>query len=345
VEIVAKIVANLGGLSKAMQRDGSIVSPSDLKDFTLGFTQAKASFDFIDVGYGKERADSKIRELIRWNLSNHNCKQILLGISHDSGYAPFLDEILQDEMTRQRVMVIEGVPVVPELVATNVRTLNLGDDLFRRDKLVDRMMLQRVTSAPVPVPAPTLSASPASTMSPTCAPAVQPPVRNNSISSGGISSYAKATKAASPPPQMTLPLGSKTPQPSARKQATPAWNPGPRGLDPPIEVDYHALETVKKRKDTEKFCNNHYLRGPCIKPNCSFEHKLQPTKEEIKAISKLTRLNPCTNGQYCEEDDCIYGHHCQSMRDGWCMHPHCRYDDEAHPPGTKYKTQTSRLNY
>jgi hypothetical protein len=61
VEIVAKIVANLGGLSKAMQRDGSIVSPSDLKDFTLGFTQAKASFDFIDVGYGKERADSKIR--------------------------------------------------------------------------------------------------------------------------------------------------------------------------------------------------------------------------------------------------------------------------------------------
>jgi hypothetical protein len=32
-----------------------------MKDFALGFTQAKASFDFIDVGYGKERADSKIK--------------------------------------------------------------------------------------------------------------------------------------------------------------------------------------------------------------------------------------------------------------------------------------------
>lgn len=61
MEIVAKVIANLSGLGKAMQRDGCIDNPSLLKDFTLGFTQAKASFDYIDVGHGKERADSKIR--------------------------------------------------------------------------------------------------------------------------------------------------------------------------------------------------------------------------------------------------------------------------------------------
>lgn len=44
-----------------MVRDGSLDSLSDLKDFTLGFTQSRASFDFIDVGYGKEQADSKIK--------------------------------------------------------------------------------------------------------------------------------------------------------------------------------------------------------------------------------------------------------------------------------------------
>lgn len=44
-----------------MARDGCLDSMADLKDFTLGFTQARASFDFIDVGYGKERADSKIK--------------------------------------------------------------------------------------------------------------------------------------------------------------------------------------------------------------------------------------------------------------------------------------------
>lgn len=45
----------------AMRQAGSIANENQFKQFTQGFTQAKASFDFIDVGYGKERADSKIR--------------------------------------------------------------------------------------------------------------------------------------------------------------------------------------------------------------------------------------------------------------------------------------------
>ncbi len=53
--------ANLAGLTKAMRRDGGLTLESDFKDFTLGFTQGKASFDFVDVGHGKERADSKIK--------------------------------------------------------------------------------------------------------------------------------------------------------------------------------------------------------------------------------------------------------------------------------------------
>jgi hypothetical protein len=61
IEIMAKVCANITGLSKAMRRDGSLETPDDLRDFTLGFTQGKASFDFIDVGHGKERADSKIK--------------------------------------------------------------------------------------------------------------------------------------------------------------------------------------------------------------------------------------------------------------------------------------------
>lgn len=60
-EIQARVVANISSLGKAMYRDGSIDDPHIWKEFTLGFTRAQASFDFIDVGYGKERADSKIQ--------------------------------------------------------------------------------------------------------------------------------------------------------------------------------------------------------------------------------------------------------------------------------------------
>lgn len=36
-------------------------SEATVRQFTSGFTQAMASFDFIDVGSGKERADTKIK--------------------------------------------------------------------------------------------------------------------------------------------------------------------------------------------------------------------------------------------------------------------------------------------
>jgi hypothetical protein len=91
-------------------------------------------------------------------------------------------------------------------------------------------------------------------------------------------------------------------------------NPGPRGLDPPLQVSQSALDNIKKRKDHNKLCNNHYLRGPCAKGSaCMFEHKYKPTKEELVAIAFLTRLNPCSNGQRCEVEDCIYGHHVRSF--------------------------------
>jgi hypothetical protein len=60
-EVITKVYANIAGLSKAMFRVGCLNSMEDMKNFTLGFTQAKASFDFVDVGHGKERADSKIK--------------------------------------------------------------------------------------------------------------------------------------------------------------------------------------------------------------------------------------------------------------------------------------------
>lgn len=70
------------------------------------------------------------------------------------------------------------------------------------------------------------------------------------------------------------------------------------------------LDTVKKRKESSKLCNNHYLRGPCTKgDDCCFEHNYKPNKDELNAIAFLARLNPCTSGQECDVDNCIYGHH------------------------------------
>ncbi|KAL0470197.1 hypothetical protein QR685DRAFT_246664 [Neurospora intermedia] len=337
MEVIAKVYANLGGLAKAMRRNGCLEAEETLKEFTIGFTQGKATFDFVDVGHGKERADNKIKETAKWNLRNYNCKQLLLGISHDAGYAPFLDELFQDETKKRRVTVVEGIPTVRELVSTGVNILNFNDEIFRSEKLVDKTALRTNTS-------PLITTSSSSTTTPTVSNGNLPTPTSSTTSTpaNATASYAGAIGNASPPPKITLPIQPRPVNANARASATPkqpAWNPGPRGLDPPIKVSPAALESIKKRKDNNKLCNNHYLRGPCSKGDaCCFEHKYKPSKEEINAIAFLARLNPCTSGQDCDVEDCIYGHHCPNVKDGVCTHPYCKFEDADHPPGTKYRS-------
>ncbi|TVY81394.1 hypothetical protein LSUE1_G008034, partial [Lachnellula suecica] len=311
IEVMAKVCANISGLSKAMRRDGSLANPDDFRDFTLGFTQGKASFDFIDVGHGKERADSKIKECMRWHLRNHNCKQILLGISHDAGYAPFLDEVVgQDE--RCRITIIEGYPTVRELSATGLQIINFNS-IFRPDKLLDRLV-----SSPTP---PNTWAGVTSIAPPPPASPVGTPLKNGHTASSPLTINKKPTTTSIP---------------------RLAWSPGPRGLDPPITVNATVLDKIKRRTTANKLCNNHYLRGPCAKgSDCCFEHEYKATDEDLKAIAYLTRLNPCLNGQNCELEFCIYGHHCPSVTVGkgevTCMAFGCRFGREDHPPGTVVK--------
>ncbi|KAH8599496.1 hypothetical protein B0O99DRAFT_682272 [Bisporella sp. PMI_857] len=208
----------------------------------------KASFNFIDVGHGKERADSKIKELTRWHLRNYNCKQILLGISHDAGYAPFLDEVIKPE-ERDIVTIMEGPKVVKELVATGIQIINFND-IFRLNKLTERVG----NSSPAPSTwAGVTSIAPARSASPV--------ITKNGVA---VVNVKKGTP--------TL------------ASAKPAWVPGPRGLDPTITVSPAVLEKIKHRTGNSKLCNNHYLRGPCAKgDSCCFEHKHKATEEDLKS--------------------------------------------------------------
>jgi hypothetical protein len=195
---------------------------------------------------------------------------------------------------------------VRELQGFHLKSLNYTDELFRSDKMIDRT-LNRLPTPPAlfttPQPIQPLPPPPAS---------VPVPV----VASPPPSSWAGLVQKPSPPPTIVLPLQAKNIQgkASAPARVVPpkpaAWDPGARGLDPPIVVNQSVLDQVKKRKDGEKLCNNHYLRGPCAKgDSCVFEHKYKPSADEKAAIAFLARLNPCTNGQDCEAEDCIYGHH------------------------------------
>lgn len=58
--IVCRMYANVRGLADVLVRSGAIEDASIFEDFVRGFTRGKISFDFVDVGAGKDRADEKI---------------------------------------------------------------------------------------------------------------------------------------------------------------------------------------------------------------------------------------------------------------------------------------------
>lgn len=61
VPIVVRIFANLNGLAKSLFHHNAIDSEDKMRVFAEQFTNSRAEFDFVNVGHGKENADSKMR--------------------------------------------------------------------------------------------------------------------------------------------------------------------------------------------------------------------------------------------------------------------------------------------
>lgn len=61
ITIIVRIFANLNDLGKTLHLTNVISHRNDLVTFAEHFTTSRGEFDFINVGHGKENADSKMR--------------------------------------------------------------------------------------------------------------------------------------------------------------------------------------------------------------------------------------------------------------------------------------------
>lgn len=61
VDIVVRAFASVSALARVLQGGRKVSDVSQFREFTTGFSNRHAFFDFVDVGPGKERADTKIR--------------------------------------------------------------------------------------------------------------------------------------------------------------------------------------------------------------------------------------------------------------------------------------------
>ena len=94
--IIAKVYCTFGGLVRAMNDKGITVDLNTMHSFAVGFTKSMPGFDMIDVGQGKERADSKLQFWFNQHILDVRCKHIILAVTHDAGYLTMLDRYKYD---------------------------------------------------------------------------------------------------------------------------------------------------------------------------------------------------------------------------------------------------------
>ncbi|EKG09369.1 Zinc finger CCCH-type protein [Macrophomina phaseolina MS6] len=296
--VMVYIYANVEGLSRKLASVGIIKSPVELYTFTRAFNLHQPLFNFIDVGSGKERADHKIKEMLRLFTTNIQCKHIIFSGCHDNGYLPCLDPYKHDLSNANRISLLETTPVQPGFTALKFKTVRFSS-VFRLDELPERpppvnpIIVKTVSShqtivspqrVQLPISKGARSATPVPTQS-SCA-----TVRKKGMNTKDIS---------------IAPV-----KPRERKFVL--LNAYDQRIDEKLaKVERDALDRFHAKIQKQKMCNEYHLKGSCsLGGSCPYHHgeKLSPVERLV--LQHKVRNIPCSFLNNCREVNCYYGHNC-----------------------------------
>ncbi|KAK7733392.1 hypothetical protein SLS57_000407 [Botryosphaeria dothidea] len=302
--IMVHIYANLEGLSRKLASVGILKSPQELHIFARAFTLHQPLFNFIDVGSGKERADHKIKEMMRVFISNIQCKHIIFGGCHDNGYLPNLDTYKHDPTVSNRISLLETTPATPGFIALKFRTVNFTS-VFRQDELPEFRPPPPVQAVAPPAPVKTIS--PVQT--------VVSPQSATSPASNGLRSATPTTTSSSWATVGKTGMTSKSisiAPVKTKERKFVLLNAYDQRIDEKLaKVERGALERFHAKIAKQKMCNEYHLKGACtLGPGCPYGHgdKLSPV--DRLALQHKARNIPCTFLSDCREANCYYGHNC-----------------------------------
>ncbi|KAI0094919.1 hypothetical protein BDY19DRAFT_982245 [Irpex rosettiformis] len=118
-QIWLTIYCNKKGLSETLTSN-NVCTAEKFDEFFMGFNQAAPLFSFVDVGVGKEAADSKIKECLRVFTRFPQTSKVFFGGGHDNGYTSTLNQ-LQNEGLHTKITILRGY----KDLAYELKSLNL----------------------------------------------------------------------------------------------------------------------------------------------------------------------------------------------------------------------------
>lgn len=132
--IIVHFYANMNGLAKTLASRHILSTDSDLQKFASGFGRANSLFSFVDVGYGKDKADHKCREMLKVMLHVPSCRHVFFGPCRDNGYLTLLEEYKHDAIIKDKLSLFSAEPAEPGFLDLGFEIISFPT-VFRSDPL------------------------------------------------------------------------------------------------------------------------------------------------------------------------------------------------------------------
>jgi hypothetical protein len=250
-----------------------------MSEFAESFSRSRAEFDFINVGRGKENADSKMRKMFNFSYNNVQCRKIIFARCYDAGYIHDLQEKEGLEEAKQRVVLLETTPAEPQFRQLGFPIIRF-DSVFRSTLLGNEKKQSRVPLIAALPSGETLPITTPPLVSPDLTPLSQVPstpdflekdrndeisrplstvnTSNNGRTSINYASVGRGTQ------QQNIVLSTSR----SRISRCISYNAAQQRLDPPNDRTWGAAsqQTYNNRMEQIKpkaFCNDFYLIGGC----------------------------------------------------------------------------------
>jgi hypothetical protein len=287
VQVKVKAYANLEGQSRVCFKDKKLVNRfEDISQFWIGFTRRFPTFEFMDIGSGKEEVDHRLcsksssyraflianilTEVLSLNIDNFQCEHIVLACGHDSGYAGALREY-SNTTNGDRISLLETEKMRSEITTLGFKSTTMFRSLFQHDDkpaldLPRTELYSKKLAGPV--------------------------LQQNGSGVGGLAVVPEDKLVA-----------------NVARLGPVVFDSTGKRVDRPLSVEENLLNALRKLD----FCHWHYLRADCVKP-CGRKHDYpRPLGDEMfDAMWYLSRFGKCNkmkkkNGN-CKDEKCIFGH-------------------------------------
>ncbi|KAK2614946.1 hypothetical protein N8I77_001734 [Diaporthe amygdali] len=326
--ILVFFYANMNGLAKYLASRRILNTWTDLQKFASGFGRANSLFSFVDVGYGKDKADHKCQAMLKQMLHATSCRHVFFGPCRDNGYLNILEEYKHDPVKRDKLTLVTTEPAGAGFVSLGFKIVDLPS-VFRSEPMDN--ISTRYPTSPVspmyhdigiqpfppargPTPGPGQYAMSAGSNS--SAPSVSN--GNGSVNSGassGGSTWAVTAKLSNGP---VIDIYSK--QKPLPKLKYALFNAANMRVDERLPAaDPTALRSLENKARSQgcNFCNYYHLTGSCDKNDkCEYQHEAKLSQSERLALWHKSRGIVCSDQQWCESPYCLSGHHCKNVYDG-----------------------------